>query len=197
MIRFEPSKNKAWNNQEKKGVCKTCGIIFYCSPSDKSVYCSRRCRKTAIQKICKRCGKSFMIWSSRVKRGRGIFCSKKCRDTKQVNNCFNCGKLFLRPQCLINIGWNKYCSKKCKDIKQKKENHPRWKGDEVSYGGLHDRVRAQRGRPHKYACADCGNQAEDWSNVDGKYGKDVYKDFQPRCRPCHRKYDLALRINHA
>lgn len=79
--------------------------------------------------------------------------------------------------------------------------------DEVSYGGAHDRVQADRGSASMHPCLDCGAPAHHWSydHADpneligifpsGKpvaYSVDV-SHYEPRCVTCHRRFDL----NHA
>jgi hypothetical protein len=60
-----------------------------------------------------------------------------------------------------------------------------------SYDVWHKRVRKARGPASGYACADCGQPAEDWSTVNPS-SNDVRIRFQPRCRKCHRRYDGAV-----
>jgi NAD-dependent SIR2 family protein deacetylase len=58
----------------------------------------------------------------------------------------------------------------------------------IAYTIRHQRVRKARG-PAKYQnCIDCGEVAEHWSRIHDKDGEDP-NDYEPRCRPCHRKYD--------
>ena len=60
-----------------------------------------------------------------------------------------------------------------------------------SYAGWHHRVIKARGPASGYACADCGNPAQDWSTVDPS-SQDLGARFQPRCRRCHRYHDGAV-----
>lgn len=79
------------------------------------------------------------------------------------------------------------------------EDHPKYKGDNVGYRGAHERVRALRGSASTHSCIDCGTQASHWSyNHNGRhenirdgltYGVDV-TDYEPRCIPCHKRFDL-------
>jgi hypothetical protein len=78
------------------------------------------------------------------------------------------------------------------------------KPGELSYDGLHCRLRAERGRPAEHGCADCGQPATDWSydNDDPReltdrktgcaYSLDLAR-YLPRCRGCHRRVDWARR----
>ena len=60
-----------------------------------------------------------------------------------------------------------------------------------SYAVWHKRVKKALGPAGSYACADCGEPAQDWSTVNPS-SDDVSVRFQPRCRKCHRRYDGAL-----
>lgn len=73
------------------------------------------------------------------------------------------------------------------------ENNPLWKGDEVSYGGLHAWVRRKRGNPKE--CARCGFTSDNtfqfhWANVSHEYKRDL-SDWARLCVSCHREYDLG------
>ncbi|WP_409472133.1 hypothetical protein [Streptomyces sp. HC307] len=80
---------------------------------------------------------------------------------------------------------------------------PRYKGDDVTYAGAHNRTKAKRGSASLYRCWKCGGQARDWaySHTDpdekrmtqGKeagmpYTTDLMRNL-PLCRACHRLFD--------
>lgn len=83
-------------------------------------------------------------------------------------------------------------------------DNPSWRGDAVTYSGAHARVRKLRGRASDHRCVDCLGQATHWayrhgspSEVSGEwvgfvlaYSPDPM-DYDPRCTPCHKAYDLA------
>jgi hypothetical protein len=75
----------------------------------------------------------------------------------------------------------------------------------MSYGAIHDRLRADRGPASNYPCADCGGRAAHWSydHTD----PDEYRDwstpcalwlstdqscYQARCARCHKKLDIPM-----
>ena len=76
---------------------------------------------------------------------------------------------------------------------------PMWVGDEVTYSGLHIRLRNERGPASAHACVSCGNPAEHWafdhSEIEPMYdprGLPYTTDlarYQPMCQPCHRRMD--------
>lgn len=55
------------------------------------------------------------------------------------------------------------------------------------YVKRHNKVYNARGSATQFKCVGCGGQAKDWSQ---KHGTSTY---QPRCRTCHRRYDLRRR----
>lgn len=71
---------------------------------------------------------------------------------------------------------------------RKEELSPFWKGEEVSYSGLHKWVRNKLGSPKK--CSICGKTKKhiDWSNKSKKYKRNL-DDWIALCRSCHRKRD--------
>lgn len=74
------------------------------------------------------------------------------------------------------------------------------------YRVAHARVQAARGPASAYVC-ECGSQAADWAYqctdpdelidiVNGtplRYSLDS-DQYLPMCRPCHRRYDHAIRV---
>ena len=70
---------------------------------------------------------------------------------------------------------------------QKNSNNPMWKGDNVSYGALHDYVKTYMQKPLN--CEDCGKPKKlDIANRSGKYSRDL-RDWEWLCRKCHMKKD--------
>jgi hypothetical protein len=65
-----------------------------------------------------------------------------------------------------------------------------WKGEKVSYVGLHAWIRRKKGTPRK--CELCGTikaKKYEWANIDHKYKRDV-NDYFRCCTSCHRTYDM-------
>lgn len=69
--------------------------------------------------------------------------------------------------------------------------NPMWKGDKVSYIGLHVWVKYRKPKPQ--FCVRCNNPPYDLANISGQYKRDV-NDFEWLCRRCHMIKDG--RINH-
>jgi hypothetical protein len=74
---------------------------------------------------------------------------------------------------------------------RKNEKHPNWKGDEVSYAGLHQWLYRNKMKSGK--CERCGAEGyTEFANVSGDYLRDV-NDFMEVCRSCHWRYDRGGR----
>lgn len=69
------------------------------------------------------------------------------------------------------------------------ENNYFWKGDAVSYTGLHQWVQRKLGTPS--LCVHCGTTEAkrfEWANVSRQYKRDL-SDWIRLCAICHKKYD--------
>jgi hypothetical protein len=77
-----------------------------------------------------------------------------------------------------------------------------WRGVDVGYHAVHDRLRGERGPARGYTCLDCGGQAAEWSylggapdeRIDPSVGYAYTVDlscYAPRCRSCHRTADAS------
>lgn len=72
-------------------------------------------------------------------------------------------------------------------------NNSRWKGENVSYSGLHYWVRREKGKAQFCEIADetCMGRFE-WSNISNKYYRNL-EDWQQLCKSHHRRYDQEWR----
>lgn len=75
------------------------------------------------------------------------------------------------------------------------------------YVAAHSRVRKSKGPAREHRCLDCGERAENWSYKHGdpdelvtpsglRYSTKV-DYYEPRCVPCHRKYDKPTQCGGA
>lgn len=83
-------------------------------------------------------------------------------------------------------------------------NHS-WVGDEITYHGMHLRVRYQLGAAGAHKCTACGSRdAEEWAydNTDPNehvsekgmaYSTEI-AHYRPLCRSCHRRADCDLAV---
>jgi len=76
------------------------------------------------------------------------------------------------------------------------ESNPNWRGDEVGYGGVHQRLYRIRGSAKDYDCA-CGRVAAQWAYVGPRepgqrqpHSADLSL-YEPMCVSCHKRFDLA------
>ena len=69
-----------------------------------------------------------------------------------------------------------------------------------TYLAAHGRLHRARGPASAHNCVDCRKPAQEWSlkksatdvkndPINGKPFSDNFDDYEPRCTPCHRKYD--------
>lgn len=104
----------------------------------------------------------------------GIWWRPGTKNTYEPRSCESCGADFMGER---KKGKGRFCSLACIHRKE-----------DVGYGGRHDRVKRVRGSAVDYACAGCGQPAEDWSQVHGTTGNDP-EHYVPRCKKCHARYD--------
>lgn len=72
-----------------------------------------------------------------------------------------------------------------------------WRGDDVSYFAVHQRLRRTRGNASAHVCP-CGQPARQWSYVyrDGEpyvamqFSTDLTR-YRPLCESCHKRYDAS------
>lgn len=70
------------------------------------------------------------------------------------------------------------------------ELQPNWKGDEVSYAGLHKWIIRRKGTAPRL-CEQCGRVARcHWANISGEYKRDL-SDYRALCARCHKFEDYA------
>jgi len=114
---------------------------------------------------------------------------------KLIKYCINCKKQFTIQQYRLKEKPNRgrFCCRKCVDeykVKNrivKNEKNPAWKGENVSYSGIH---RWLRNNFKKFGvCEFCGKIGDtDWS-VIGKFYTRNRNDYFELCRKCHCVFD--------
>ena len=84
---------------------------------------------------------------------------------------------------------------------------PRHGGQVLTYDGAHGRVKRERGSASAHPCVSCGRPARDWTYshaapselamAEGREAGRPYSAspefYDPRCRPCHLRWDAAGR----
>ena len=135
-------------------------------------------------KKCKVCRIPFKTYPCRL-TGKGghkaLFCSKGCANKYNQN-----GKETRFKKGHISA------SKLHPEIMPSANNHFAWKGNNVSYRGLHYWVIRQKGYAH--TCINCGKQSSNhkmiqWANIDHNYRR-VLEDYISLCSSCHKNYDI-------
>lgn len=124
------------------------------------------------------CGATFDTIPSRIKAGRGSFCSKTC--FYKYRRPRPCG---LKYEIKVeNRAWFRTDSPRATG-----DEHPAWRGGDVSYKRLHRWVREHREKPD--SCEWCKATGPlDWANLSHEYGRDL-NDWVALCRKCHRNHD--------
>jgi len=114
----------------------------------------------------------------------------------------DCGTEKVVAANSLKTGRTRSCG--CLQVDRQIETHTR---ETAGVGQAHARVVAAKGKAKEHACVDCGAPACDWS-YDGldpdelvqvgrwdngrRYSLNV-AHYHPRCRTCHRRYDVAMR----
>ncbi len=110
--------------------------------------------------------------------------------------CLICNIVFTVN--LARFDKTKFCSKKCGYLGRKTlrgEQKLLWKGDLVSYRGLHYWVERHKGKPIK--CEFCWKEKTtsksiQWANISHTYQRDL-NDWISLCVSCHRIFDNEWR----
>lgn len=84
-------------------------------------------------------------------------------------------------------------------IKPMGQDHHGWKGDNVGYATLHNRLLRTRGQATEHLCVNCGDQAVEWaynhSDANERISPQGYPytpnldAYDPLCKPCHVRRD--------
>lgn len=73
------------------------------------------------------------------------------------------------------------------------KDHYKWKGNKVSYRGLHYWVERQLGKPMKCTfCLNSNKNKYDWANISGLYKREL-SDWIRLCKKCHIQFDKRSR----
>jgi hypothetical protein len=140
-----------------------------------------------IQVICGSCGQIQFRSPSKVCQQN--FCSRECSKNFRTKLLIKVGKKNrFKSGNQRPIEWTKSQTEKVMG-----EKNYAWKGQKVSYRGLHAWVRRKLGKPT--ICSHCSKtdtrpRIIQWANVDGKYRREL-SDYISLCASCHKIYDLS------
>lgn len=177
-------------------LCKICGKWKYISRGV-GTYCSNECKYSDLKEI-RKLSKHPRCKICHIFLGKnGHICRTKALIEK---NCLYCNKTIFTIAAEIKRGHGKFCSRKCRELSQKgkimvinykAEKSSMWKGDKVSYKGLHKWVGENLGKPD--ICKHCGKSDLTgrwihWANISGLYLRKA-TDWIRLCAKCHKKFD--------
>lgn len=196
---------------------RTCSIEGCDSPHQARGYCMQHYQKwRRFDKEHDTCG---IDECDAPARSRG-YCDKHYLRILRHGDPHHAGKPKAPPKVCIVEGCNNnrhvtigYCNKHYQRYRRRGnveivlaipngESHPKWTAT-PTYMAMHLRVRAVRGPAYYEQCIDCNQGAREWSynHTDGdhitdeagrRYSADVMK-YDPRCVPCHRRFDQERR----
>lgn len=115
------------------------------------------------------------------------FCSRKCSYDFKRGKPFKHSGQFKKNTNPWNKGLTKQTDERVAKISG--DNHYEYKGQNVSYIGLHNWVNKEFGKPR--TCEHCGtteSKTYDWANISGQYKRDL-SDWIRLCRKCHHIFD--------
>ena len=154
-------------------TCEVCRKEVVDRPSHKRRFCSRECwyKTEEFKKGCIERGKSS------AGRIPWIVGRKHTKETRQKISIAHKGKVWTESQ-----------RKAILPKLRRGENHPFWKGENATYGAIHDWVYRWKGKP--LICEFCGEKNKlHWASKDHKY-KRIMGDWISLCVSCHKYYDL-------
>ena len=118
----------------------------------------------------------------------GHLIARERRDGRWLCDC-DCGASTIVRTGDLNRGSITSCGDRATHLRR----------DDVGVSGAHLRLRKDHGPARDHACVDCGHPAAHWSydhtdpdERDSDKGPYSVKPehYQPRCVPCHKRFDL-------
>lgn len=121
----------------------------------------------------------------------------ECRNS--VYRYRNAGRpqLFCSRPCFLKSNYHKGIQReKMVDRSLRLEKNPTWKGEKVSYKGIHKWIKDNFGVAKLHNCEICqgksGSKTMNWANLDGKYSRER-KTWAILCKKCHANFDWMRR----
>lgn len=112
----------------------------------------------------------------------------------QYWNCVcDCGNTRVVEGASLKRGNSVSCGCLKKEMAPKGSNHYMWKGDDVSYHGIHAWLRKHFGKADKcdnLSCAGKSNRFE-WAKLKGTAHARKRENYQMLCHSCHFNYDMT------
>lgn len=137
--------------------------------------------------------KQLIYWESLKGKSSGV----KGKHWKLSNETIQKREQYYKNHPEIKRGFKKGHAKPINAYKwEKGEKMFNWKGEKVSYVGLHQWVARELGKPR--CCEDCGNKNLNhrqyhWANISGLYKREL-SDWRRLCVKCHSVYDRQQKL---
>jgi hypothetical protein len=160
-----------------------------------------------IDRICEFCGNTFSVIPSRIKYGRGKHCSRECQYKDAIGKITSPASLYKEGHISYTKGMKHTLESRIKMSKALKGKycgslHSTWKGDKVSYFGLHSWIKRTYGKANKCEnpsgcvyprktpnCKELLSPKKfEWANISGEYHRDR-SDWIMLCCSCHHLFD--------
>lgn len=176
-------------------TCTRCEkpITIWPYEEKKKNYCSHKCANTDRRakketRECEYCKSKFTILEYRQDR----YCSQSCVRKNWENIAGGENSVHWKggkPKCKtcgVDIDSRAtYCWDCVK--RPSGENHHNWKGDKVSYSGIHEWIKRKKNKLEY--CEVCGSEEHvDIANISGEYKREV-SDWRYMCKKCHHIHD--------
>lgn len=124
---------KAWNNQQIKKPCATCGRLMLLSPSlDDRKHCSKECqfKNNRVSLVCKNCSQPLQVNAFRARNRKHVFCGFACRceffQKRVAVQCAHCGIPVKRKLSQFKRHAIHFCCQKCSHEHFTEHRHPMW-----------------------------------------------------------------------
>lgn len=135
-----------------------------------------------IYKVCKLCKSDYFVPPAR--ENKTSFCSNKCRLSVPIRPKDYRHSLETKKKISeAHIGVRMPCNSGDKNYL--------WKGNDVTYSGLHHWIASRLGKPDKCeTCLSSGLRGHKihWANKSQRYKRNV-DDWIRLCAKCHNSYD--------
>lgn len=149
-------------------------------------------------KLCIKCGIEFTKRpKASVAQWQTIkYCSVNCAGLSKKPRltliCLFCKKTVVQPMKVTQSKFmeRKYCSLSCRSKARTGDKAAHWKGDGITYGGIHSFMAKNYGKASKCENKDCPKKSTtyQWANLSGEYKHDR-SDWAEMCASCHQLMD--------
>lgn len=172
-----PKCQRAWVRAlPKTKRCQWCGKNFKASPSNRAMFCSKRCwydyKSKSVEVKCDWCGQIMIVPPSKLKANEHFYCSRECwrESTKGEGNPSWCG------------GHSKYKGPNWERQSLKCRKRDQYTCQSCNASGLEISLHAHHRTPYRYFNGD-------WRTANR------LSNLITLCISCHMKIDTAIIFN--